>query len=92
MTDEAMRWIVGIILACVATLVVAGNLVGGFRARRSGRNFSSVPFVAAVLGSLAVLAFPLENRSWLLLAVLLLDFTVPMAVFALAFRPGRRPR
>lgn len=78
-----MRWIVGTVLACVATLVVAGNLIGGFRARRSGRHVSLVPFVAAVLGSLAVLAFPVENRAWLLLAVVLLDFTVPLAVFAL---------
>jgi predicted MFS family arabinose efflux permease len=88
-----MRWIVGTLLACVATLVVAGNLVGGVRARRSGRKFSSVPFVAAVLGSLAVMVLPVENRSWLLLAVLLLDFTVPMAVLALVLNiPHRPPR
>ena len=72
-------------------MVIVGNLVAGLRARRSGQNFSSVPFVAAVFGSLAVLAFPLEGRSWLLLAVLLLDFTVPMAVIALV-RSLRSPR
>ena len=86
-----MRWIVGTVLATLATLVVVGNVVGGLRARRSGQSFSAVPFVAAVLGSLAVLAFPVENRSWLLVAVLLLDFTVPMAVLALVFQVPRRP-
>jgi predicted MFS family arabinose efflux permease len=86
-----MRWIIGTVLALVATLVVVGNLVGGVRARRSGKNFSVVPFMAAVLGSLAVLAFPFENRSWLLLAVLLGDFTVPMAVFAFVLHVRRRP-
>jgi predicted MFS family arabinose efflux permease len=72
-------------------LVIAGNLIGGLRARRSGRTFSAVPFVAAALGSLAVLAFPVENRSWLLLAALLLDFTVPMAALALVLHVPRRP-
>ena len=87
-----MRWIVGIVLACVATLVIGANLIGGIRARRSGTNFSAVPFVAAALGTLAVLALPVGNRTWLLLAVLLLDFTVPMAVLALVLRLARHPR
>jgi predicted MFS family arabinose efflux permease len=86
-----MRWIIGTVLASVAALVIVGNLLGGVRAKRARQNFSAVPFVAAVLGSLAVLAFPVEHRSWLFVAVLLLDFTVPMAVLALLLPARRRP-
>ena len=87
-----MRWIIGTVLASFAALVIVGNLLGGVRAKRSRQNFSAVPFVAAVLGSLAALAFPVERRSWLFVAVLLLDFTVPMAVLALVLPARRRPR
>jgi fructose-specific phosphotransferase system IIC component len=51
---------------------------------RSRQNFSAVPFVAAVLGSLAVVVLPVEKTAWLFGVVLLLDFTVPSAVLALA--------
>lgn len=77
-----MRWIVGTILALVATVVVAGNLIGGIRARQTDRGFSSAPFVGAALGVAAVAVLPVENRAWLVLAVLFLDFTVPMAATA----------
>jgi predicted MFS family arabinose efflux permease len=86
-----MRWVLGTVLACVAFIVMVGNLIGGIRARRSGKNFSAVPFVGAVLGSLAVLVLPVEERSWLLLAVLFLDFTIPMAAVALVLHVSRRP-
>jgi hypothetical protein len=87
-----MRWVVGSILACMAALVVVGNLVGGARAMRSGRSFSAVPFVGGVLAVLAILVLPVENRSRLLPAVLLLDFTFPSAMLALTRGAFRRPR
>jgi hypothetical protein len=59
---------------------------------RSGRNFSAVPFVGGILGVLAVLVLPVENRPWLSAAVLLLDFTVPSALLALILGASRRPR
>ena len=85
-----MRTIVGAVLAGSAALVVAGNLVGAVRAMRSGRNFSMVPFVGGVLGSLAVLVLPIEHRGWILPAVLLLDFTFPSAAVALLLGAARR--
>jgi hypothetical protein len=80
----AVRWIVGVILLALAALIVAGNIVGGVRAVRAGRGFSSVPFLAAALGVIAVIVLPMANRTWQFGAILLLDFTVPMALVAVA--------
>ena len=83
-------------MACVAATVVVGNLVGGLRARRSKRNFSAIPFVAAALGSLALLALPIDFAWWHYLIVVLVDYTVPMALYVLLlwvfFRRGPTAR
>jgi hypothetical protein len=90
-----MRWLFGIVLAVFAATAVAGNLIGAIRAMRARRSFSAVPFVGAVLGSLAILVLPLENLTRFLPIILLLDFTVPLALVATvrgAFRPNSGPR
>lgn len=87
-----MRWVLGSVLAFTAALVVSANLGGEIRAKRSGRNFSAVPFVGGILGLLAVLVLPVENRTWLSAVVILLDFTFPSALLALMFGASRRPR
>jgi hypothetical protein len=90
-----MRWVLGIVLSCSAAAVLLGNLIGGIRAIRSRQNFSAVPFVGAVLGSLAILVLPVDNLVRLLPIVLLLDFTVPMALLAIvrgAFGRSPNPR
>ena len=81
-----MRWIGGLILLALAAVVVVGNLVGGLRARRAGRGFSSVPFIAAALGSIGSALLPVGDKAWLFAAVLVLDFTVSMALVALVRR------
>jgi hypothetical protein len=79
-----VRWILGVILLALAALTIAGNIVGGVPAMRARKGFSSVPFLAALLGVIAVIVLPIGSRSWPFAAVLLLDFTVPMALIALA--------
>ena len=87
-----VRWVLGSVLAFIAALVVSGNLVGGIRAMRSGRSFSAVPFVGGILGVLALFVLPVEHRTWLSSAIVLLDYTFPSALLALMFGASRRPR
>jgi len=90
-----MRWFLGIVLVCLAVTAMTGNLIGAVRAMRSARRFSAVPFVGAVSGSLAILVLPVENLWRFLPVVLLLDFTVPLALLAKvrgAFRRNSGPQ
>jgi hypothetical protein len=88
------RWVAGIALLALGALVVVGNVTGILHAKRTGRGFSSVPFVAATLGLLGTFILPITQRRWLIPAVLLLDFTVPAALLAgtwILFRRERPP-
>jgi hypothetical protein len=80
----AARWIAGTVLLALAAVIIAGNIVTGIRARRAGRSFSSIVFLGAGLGTVGVLLLPIRHRALALAAVLLLDLTVPMGLFALA--------
>jgi predicted MFS family arabinose efflux permease len=85
-----MRWISSIALAALGSVVILGNLVGGVRAKRARRNFSAVPFVAAGLLSLALVVCPEPHSTVLLPLALVIDFTVPMALYAAVTAVTRR--
>lgn len=88
-----MRWVLGWVLVGLAALVVTGNVFGMARASRTGRSFSALPFAGAILGLLAIAALPIDHKLRLL-PLVLLDFTVPLALGVLvwlAFHRGSGP-
>lgn len=72
---EGVRWTTCALLAACSILILVGNPIAGIQARRSGKNYSSLPFLGGVFGCLACLICPAIGLSPWALLPLALDYT-----------------
>ena len=77
-----LAWALAAILGLPSLLLIVGNPIAGFIARRHKKNYSFVPFLGGILGILSLLFCPVHAVRYFAWIPLILDFTFPMFFYA----------
>jgi len=79
-----MSWLLSLLtifFAIVSLMIIIGNPLAAYLARREGKNYSWGPFIGGISGCLACLISPWEAaRAWWWIP-LIVDLTIPMFAF-----------
>ena len=75
-------WILVSVLGALSLLLIVGNPVAGYLARRRGKNYSFVPFFGGVFGALSLSFCPIQAVRYFAWIPLILDLSIPMFLYA----------
>jgi hypothetical protein len=82
MISVTLAWILTSVLGVLSLFLIVANYIGGFVARVSKANFSSIPFLGGIFGLLALLTCPIERVHRFAWIPLIVDLSIPGFMYA----------